>query len=204
MLDFFEGNILRSIARFTYQRDVIFKLFKLLIHRLLFCSLLLSSDIFAAVLTVTTNADAGAGSLRTQVGAAASGDIINFNIGANATITLTSANLTVGNSMTWDDGLVFNASNLTVAGAVSIVLAPATALTINAPNTFSSPNSFSITAPISGSGSVVVTGGPTGTVNLTPASGTNSYTGGTTVSSGTLRGSLAGIQGNILITQRFV
>jgi uncharacterized repeat protein (TIGR01451 family) len=65
----------------------------------------------AATLLVTTTADAGAGSLRGQIAAAAPGDIIDFGPAiANQTITLTSGELLVGKNLT-----VQNTSGGTVA-----------------------------------------------------------------------------------------
>ncbi|MBA4373853.1 MAG: hypothetical protein C0402_13460 [Thermodesulfovibrio sp.] len=53
----------------------------------------------AAVLTVTSTADSGAGSLRNQIAAASSGDTINFNLTYPATITLASQ-LQIGKTLT--------------------------------------------------------------------------------------------------------
>jgi len=59
------------------------------------------SDIYAATLTVTNVNDAGSGSLRFQISAATSGDIINFDSALNgSTITLTSGDITFSKNLT--------------------------------------------------------------------------------------------------------
>ena len=67
-------------------------------HWLLTACLLLSGAARAATLTVTTLADSGAGSLRDQLAAAASGDTIDFSV--TGTITLTSGELGVSENLT--------------------------------------------------------------------------------------------------------
>ena len=67
-------------------------------HWLLSACLLLSGAARAATLTVTTLTDSGAGSLRGQLAAAASGDTINF--GVTGTITLTSGELVASKNLT--------------------------------------------------------------------------------------------------------
>ncbi|MFT5129620.1 MAG: hypothetical protein ACI8W8_003245 [Rhodothermales bacterium] len=89
--------------------------------------LLAGSALQAATLTVTTGADTGAGSLRTLIGSAASGDTIIFD-GAVTSVTLTSGDITVGakdlsidgggtvtidGSGNADSGLIFNSSTRT-------------------------------------------------------------------------------------------
>ncbi len=66
---------------------------------------LLCASAGAATLTVTNLSDAGTGSLRAQIGAAAAGDTINFQSGLAGTITLTSQ-------------LLIN-KNLTISGPAS-------------------------------------------------------------------------------------
>lgn len=56
-----------------------------------------------ATITVTTNADTGAGSLRNAIGAAISGDTITFNAGM--TVTLTSGQLALNKNLTIDGDL---------------------------------------------------------------------------------------------------
>ncbi|WP_338846529.1 Ig-like domain-containing protein [Massilia sp. W12] len=56
-----------------------------------------------ATLTVTTNADSGAGSLRAQIAAAASGDTITFQTGM--TVTLSTGQLTISQNLTIDGDL---------------------------------------------------------------------------------------------------
>ena len=56
-----------------------------------------------AILTVTTNADSGAGSLRNAISSATSGDTITFNAGM--TVTLTSGQLTLNKNLTIDGDL---------------------------------------------------------------------------------------------------
>jgi hypothetical protein len=70
-------------------------------------------DRFApAVLNVTNTNDAGGGSLRAIIGAASSGDTINFTI-QNATITLTSGEIAITqNNLTIDAG----SQNITISG----------------------------------------------------------------------------------------
>src|SRR5258708_8494947 len=63
----------------------------------------------------------------------------------------------------------------------------------NATVGFNQPGPGAYAGAMSGSGALVVSGG--GMVTLT---GPNSYTGGTTVSAGTLQGSSTSLQGNIL------
>jgi predicted outer membrane repeat protein len=68
----------------------------------------------ANILTVTSAADAGAGSLRDAIAQANFGDIIQFAPSlANQTITLTSGQLTIDKSLTIDGG---NAPGLTISG----------------------------------------------------------------------------------------
>src|SRR5262252_2934245 len=54
----------------------------------------------AATITVNSTADAGAGTLRQAIMDAAGGDTINFNLPANSTITLTSAELMINMGLT--------------------------------------------------------------------------------------------------------
>ena len=56
-----------------------------------------------AILTVTTNADSGAGSLRNAISSATSGDTITFNAGM--TVTLSSGQLTLNKNLTIDGDL---------------------------------------------------------------------------------------------------
>ncbi len=56
-----------------------------------------------AILTVTTNADSGAGSLRNAISSATSGDTITFNAGM--TVTLTSGQLALNKNLTIDGDL---------------------------------------------------------------------------------------------------
>src|SRR5262249_55882535 len=53
-----------------------------------------------STLTVTNLLDSGAGSLRDQIGAAASGDTINFASGLSGTITLSSGELAIARNLT--------------------------------------------------------------------------------------------------------
>lgn len=59
---------------------------------------LLSSNAFAATITVTNISDSGSGSLRDAIAGAASGDTINFNLPYPSTITLAST-LTIGKNL---------------------------------------------------------------------------------------------------------
>ena len=67
---------------------------------LAFVGLLAAGPARAATLTVTTTADRGTGSLRSQIAAASAGDTITFASGVTGTITLTSGQLTIGQSLT--------------------------------------------------------------------------------------------------------
>src|SRR5437763_5082772 len=53
-----------------------------------------------ATLTVTNLLDSGAGSLRGQIAAAASGDTVNFASGLSGTITLSSGELAIARNLT--------------------------------------------------------------------------------------------------------
>ncbi|MBD2694917.1 DUF4347 domain-containing protein, partial [Anabaena catenula] len=67
-----------------------------------------------ATITVTSNADSGAGSLRQAIANAAAGDTITFASSlANQTITLTSGQLTINKNLTIDGGAV---TNLKISG----------------------------------------------------------------------------------------
>jgi predicted outer membrane repeat protein/parallel beta-helix repeat protein len=66
---------------------------------LLVC-LMLAGVAQAATLTVTTNADTGAGSLRAQVAAAAGGDTIVFQAGLTSPILLTTGEITINKALT--------------------------------------------------------------------------------------------------------
>lgn len=67
----------------------------------------------ASTLHVTTTADSGAGSLRQAIASAAAGDTIDFNLSYPATITLTSAALTINKNLTINGP---GADKLTVSG----------------------------------------------------------------------------------------
>ncbi len=70
-----------------------------------------AASVSAATLTVTSTADSGAGSLRGQIAAAASGDTINFSV--SGTITLTSSEIAI------DKNLIITgpgAGSLTISG----------------------------------------------------------------------------------------
>lgn len=67
-----------------------------------------------AIITVTTNADSGAGSLRQAIASAASGDTIQFSSTlANKTITLTSGQLNINKNLTIDGS---GATGLKISG----------------------------------------------------------------------------------------
>jgi hypothetical protein len=68
----------------------------------------------AATLTVTTTADSGAGSLRAQVAAAASGDTIDFNLPAGSTIALFTGEIAISKNLTITGP---GASALTISGS---------------------------------------------------------------------------------------
>ena len=79
-----------------------------------FIAILSAAAVSASVAVVNTNADSGAGSLRTIVGAAANGDMITFDPALNGqTITLTSGEITINASITIQGP---GAINLTVSG----------------------------------------------------------------------------------------
>jgi hypothetical protein len=95
---------------------------------LLFLFLIFAAPCWAGV--VTTTADAGAGSLRDVLAAAASGDTITFTLPASSTITLTSGELPITTSVTISgpgaDALsIFNASgrvfNLDTSGKTVLI-----------------------------------------------------------------------------------
>ncbi|MFN8457947.1 MAG: choice-of-anchor Q domain-containing protein [Anaerolineae bacterium] len=85
---------------------------------------------YAATLTVTNTNDSGPGSLRAALVAATAGSVIQFNLPANSTITLTGGELVVNAPVTIDGA---TATNLTISGnnAGRAFLA-STALTITA------------------------------------------------------------------------
>jgi hypothetical protein len=63
-------------------------------------SVLLTPASSAAIWTVTSTNDSGAGSLRSAISNAASGDTVNFSLSYPATITLTSGTLSIGQNLT--------------------------------------------------------------------------------------------------------
>src|SRR5216684_934360 len=77
---------------------------------------LVSSNAFAATITVINTNDSGSGSLRDAVASAASGDTINFNLAYPATITLGST-LTIGTNLTISGP---GASNLAISGGGAV------------------------------------------------------------------------------------
>ena len=161
---------MRHLARFAKRsRDAI-----LLVSLLIF----LTHSSLAATYSVTNTADSGAGSLRQAVNdsnAAGGTNSISWAAGGAGTLSLLSNLAGINASTTLDATNACNVLPTTLAGAYSVPLSGAV--------TFSNSgaNAWTISATISGSGTLVKAG--TGVVALT---GTNSYTGGTYIQAGTL------------------
>src|SRR6266699_3875226 len=83
----------------------------LFVITLLFAAMASVQIVHAATITVTSTADSGAGSLREALASASDGDTIDFSV--TGTITLTSGELVVNNSLTISGS---GAANLAVSG----------------------------------------------------------------------------------------
>lgn len=79
----------------------------------LLCAVMPTGPLLASTVTVTSPADSGAGTFRTAVVAANSGDTIAFNLGSNATITLAST-ITIDKNLTIDGA---GSPNLRIVGS---------------------------------------------------------------------------------------
>src|SRR5262245_4797746 len=81
-------------------------------------SLLFAAPMFskAATITVTSTGDSGAGSLRSAIATAASGDIVTFALATPTTISVTNGELVVTNNLTIAGP---GASNLALSGGGS-------------------------------------------------------------------------------------
>ena len=80
-------------------------------NNLLFLFLLLNFNLFATTHTVSSLGDAGAGSIRDLIGAANSGDTVDFSVAG--TITLTSGQITINKNLVI---LSTGPANLTLSG----------------------------------------------------------------------------------------
>lgn len=151
----------------------------------------LVSPSLAATITVLNNADSGAGSLRDAITnpPASNGDIIDFDPGlAGQTIFLLSALPITQNPIEIQLGIgSLNIQNT----AGGLALSGITTLNTLALNS----DILTIGSSISGVGSLIKAGA--GQVILT---GTNTYTGGTTVNAGRLTGTTSSLRGNIAST----
>ena len=83
----------------------------LFVITLLFAAMASVQIVHAATITVTSTADSGAGTLRDALASASDGDTIDFSV--TGTITLTSGQLVVNNSLTISGP---GAANLAVNG----------------------------------------------------------------------------------------
>ena len=132
----------------------------------------------ASVFTVTTAADAGAGSLRQAIldsNAAGGANSIVWAAGSGGTLTLASALPAINDGTTLD---TTNApSAVTVAGAPNAVPLAGAVVFQNGSGT----QIETVSAPVTGAGSLVKTGA--GVLALT---GANTYAGGTTINGGVL------------------
>jgi predicted outer membrane repeat protein len=142
---------------------------------LIFCTGLVSS--FAATLTVTTGSDSGAGSLRNQIAAAASGDIIVFS--GVTTVTLTSAELVINKNLTINGG---SGVTITRSGSTLFRIFNITAGTVTLNNlTISNGN-----ANGGSGGGIYSVSGTTVTLNTCVITGNQSGQGGGIQADGTM------------------
>ena len=141
------------------------------------CLFTLSMSILnAADIPVTTINDSGTGSLRAGLSAAVTGDTLDFQPALNGlTLTNSGSSLTVGNAVTFLD-------------SSSITLTDSHAYSLGAPLTVNWAGNLTLngilsdsTATGAASGSMLKSG--VGTLNL---SGTNTYSGGTSFTAGTI------------------
>ncbi len=133
---------------------------------------LVTSNAFAATITVTNTNDSGSGSLRDAIANAAPGDTINFSLTYPATITLAST-LTIGKNLTIGGP---GASSLAISGGGTVRV-----FSIGACNIISSPPCSGVTASISG---------------VTIENGSGYYGGGGVYNTGTLIISNSALTGN--------
>ncbi len=150
---------------------------------------------WATTYTVTSTADSGTGSLRGALGMAANGDTINFSLTYPATITLTSAPLTIGTNVTISGP---GAANLFISGGGAFAVFYATGVTASISGV-TIENGFNA----SDGGGIYSDGGTLTVTNSTFSSNTASLNGGgiykiggtLTVSNSTFSGNSASLNG---------
>ncbi len=143
---------------------------------LLLCLMLGVSSAFAATITVTNGLNTGAGSLRTAIASAASGDIIVFS--GVSTVNLTSAELLIDKNLTISGG---GGVTINRAGGTEFRLFNITSGTVTFNNlTFTNGNA----AGTDGGGAVTIAGGAAAIFNTCVLTGNSAQEGGAIGSSG--------------------